>query len=613
MVLKYLSLPDIRSLWQALPKVNGSILLYMVFGDIRIDDHLLREYPIQRNLDLYDFLTPATKITLDRVTEGHMGQLKILFLRNVSEITFRNMEIMNAHKYLPDTLTKLTLVDVTIEERLWKGWLKKISLDLKHLRLIRIKTNPTEHNHFEFGDSYESLETLEFRGMHTVAIDWPALQDSSTGHTLQSFYCDAPEFYGLEKLASLFPSLRSLTLHGRPTDPLSEFKQLEHLKILGRVDPLFRKEVEDLSRPIKSVEIQCYDYTPEDQPNLILNTLSDYCLRKLLDYLPQKDCFSLAKTDRGLYKLVTRNKYSCLTIDSSSSWIAGDDTFLRAIAPFVTDFRIERVGPNLLWLLPHCKKLTSLALTCEKVTVKVLAKLPRRLERFELTDPLGPGCTYEALLLKYLSHLQGLRELAVGPFFDPVPCLTTNRDSLVHFKVIWDSLDIGDVYDHVWEFIGSDGEMTKLTELTLEHSGEDRLRPAEEDFFSKILSRVGRKLLKLTVDFLAMEVSLDIDYSAMFNAEWLQDLQELTLNRRGTMRYEEVQALCSLKELRVLRITNCFRSDWQVMQIIRELPKLTELQVKFTGSKTSFSFDRDLKETLSKVGDRKVRFRGYWK
>lgn len=97
---------------------------YIKTSNITIDDNLLQDFPIQSNKEFYNFFKPATNLTLDQVNEELMNQLKCLLFTNCSELTLRNMEITNDFNYLPQTLSKLALVDFKIEQIFLKKWLE---------------------------------------------------------------------------------------------------------------------------------------------------------------------------------------------------------------------------------------------------------------------------------------------------------------------------------------------------------------------------------------------------------------------------------------------------------------------------------------------------------
>lgn len=212
---------------------------------------------------------------------------------------------------------------------------------------------------------------------------------------------------------------------------------------------------------------------------------------------------------------------------------------------------------------------------------------------------------------EYLSQLRGLRELTVDTSIDPAACVRNNRESLVHFNVLWHIDDGADVYNHVWDLLGS-SDVRKLTELTIKSSDKDHSYYfSAVEVLEFILSRVGHKLLKLNIDLFRLELFGQIDCT-VFRSEWLKNLQELTFKKRGNLEDEDVTALSFLKELRILRITKFCINDEQILRIIRELPKLTVFQTSGYKNNMTFSLAKKLKETLASIGDRNVIYRTNW-
>lgn len=83
------------------------------------------------------------------------------------------------------------------------------------------------------------------------------------------------------ELSKLSSSLKYLTINGWvPESDLTDFKSLETIKILTKVDPRFKSQIDSLK--IKKMVVT-YESPPDipDEPNLIFDLLNDDCILEI--------------------------------------------------------------------------------------------------------------------------------------------------------------------------------------------------------------------------------------------------------------------------------------------------------------------------------------------
>lgn len=221
---------------------------------------------------------------------------------------------------LPYEIEHFRIIDCTVDYKILMHWLGVLqySLDTLYIEDLVYRT-PNRPVAIEISglDRIHSLTirsdlcgTISLPSLKYLEISNPASYNIVDCHSLETLYYDSKEMTGLPT-EPYITTLRSLTLR-RVTDRIlehdfSKYLNLQHFKVLQHMDPRRKYEMEQKLRELPLVEIYYWDEPTEEQ-DLLLN-LNEYCLRKIIDFLPVKDRMMLGATHSTLYRIVTTHTH----------------------------------------------------------------------------------------------------------------------------------------------------------------------------------------------------------------------------------------------------------------------------------------------------------------
>lgn len=520
LILPYLTLVDISILSQVSNLVKRIVSRYILAEntDLTIDAEFLKKYPVQRNGAKYSMFGHVKGLQLNQVAERDIGPLVSCF-GHLQRFTMRRVTIIDGISGLPLNLTDLKLINVKIEEDLLKTFIGGMDETLINLHLDRVQT------FFNFNSS--SVKILQYysclclltldSGLHNLKSlvfigDYIKLTNVSPTYLkivanvlLADIYeFNHLEYFYLDVLKGDKPSvlrkndnkkmthLRSLTLKCWWGKSLESLENLDYLRIIRRVDPMYKNYIDNLK--IKSTNVEYYDYASE--PNLILKVLNNDCLLRIIRYLPLEDCVSFAKTNRRVNGLVKDHRFPVMIVGKSTFWqrIADDKNtwLLKHFAPSVKELCVST--GSLFWIIPYCTSLKRLKLStcCSHFTEQDMTFLPTVLDNFSITYGCGNTDNWK-IVGPYIRRLQNVREINIKycPVEFVIDFIRNNVKTLEHFFV--SNVDV-----ERWESVWKDLSLAKnLKNLTLDLGKELTLNEAK--ILKNAFSKVGKKLQRLTL------------------------------------------------------------------------------------------------------------------
>lgn len=278
--------------------------------------------------------------------------------------------------------------------------------------------------------------------------------------------------------------------------------------------------------------------------------------------------------------------------------------FFKRIAPSIRRLSVTE-SHDVLWILPHCTGLEELQLMDVYLRKKNIPGLPvEHVERVVLL-----GCSnfwredMEALMEEYLCKLRNLREVGLDTSYADevmVGLFKSNKDTLEKVSVRLREDDDWEAYEDVWTAMGA---LPHLKELVIDQKFQvGNSEMPDRPQMKRLFSLLGGRLLKLNTDVCGKR------FGDVINEELLPKVQDLTLYR-GRLNSEDLAALCSMNELRRLRLEgrhgNIKWVDSDVLTLIQSLPNLVDLIA--VGFQSTVRFGVELREYLRGEG-RKLKF-----
>lgn len=581
-VMPYLSLADISRFNTSAPRYERIVQEYLrKGGNLTIDCHVLQEYPVQTNLDLYGKFSNTSAMTLKRIREDDIPQLMAIFPR-IQSLTLLDMLILDNVRALPQSLIDLTLLRVQIEDVLFRELLSNNKDTLKSLEVTDIATCWCDStvDQFDLEELCPNVRSLVIRGQSTEMRSDPSLRSASD--FVDSSWFRFPD--GLESLhydvPLLCPPLRELTflksLTLRTWEGLRLPQALKKLNILKAVDYESKKDIAGMH--IRSVSVVYFNEPVNVQPtpNLILN-LNDDCLLLVLGCLSRPDCLSMAMSHPRIRKLVATR-----VITSFEGWSEENTEnmdFWKLAAPFLKVFHADGLSSDeLLWILPYCTGLTKLSLGGDILTKVYLE-------------------TFSTQLKRNLDQLHILRYLSVDSSLQ-LDCLLDllhrNRDTLEGFSFDVIEAEHWVQYQSIWEVIGG---MPGISRIAI----GDVCETGTELDLDIILSLVGKNLRSLS---LVVSHGSEIE---ILRDTYVPQLQELTLDLllEEELLPVDLEDISSLNNLKKLTLCGIGISDEvnenDFLEMIKSLPHLEHFDFDLYR-KFSLRFGLALREYLQKEG-----------
>lgn len=618
LIMPYLTLTDISAFANTSHRSAAKVKEYILAGgNITIDDKTIS---LQNNTGMFNPCKEATQITLLNTPASYIGDTKNIF-PNLSRLTITNVEVIGSAVTLPESITELTLVNVTIEQNILERWLNNPASILKYLSLNGSTTLPAKHKTKNVDmclrESCRELQYLRITGDtvfllidETVCDNLTSLHISAKTFTsnmscrcIQDLFLDceyviinfktysSSNAYGT-LIFDLMKNVKSLTVKALP---LKLPTSLKSLKISGRVDPKHRPYIEGLN--LESVDVQYYDYARKDQPNHILNTLNDDCLLMLLNCLTIQDCISFAATHARIHRLATRYRV-CRLDNESLKILQANPDFYHQVTPFVRELSLSDLSEKeVIEILPLFTGLKNLHLDRITFSEEVIAVFPTELEILTSTEP--SKVIDMRALRNYIRKLKHLRKINLANI---IQChfiydiVLGNHDTLEDVTLTMSNVDW--MRQRIWPVLES---MPRLKQMTIKrfqsYGSNQEYTTKEVADMEKAFSRIGKPLQRLTIDHWKSGMMF------MINGENFPRLQELVLRFDSGIRMTNagVQALCSLKQLRKLKIDYAINlSNADLIQLILSLPNLVELRIP---ELMTFNDVRDLMKSVEGKSD----------
>lgn len=209
------------------------------------------------------------------------------------------------------------------------------------------------------------------------------------------------------ELSKLSSSLKYLTINGWvPESDLTDFKSLETIKILTKVDPRFKSQIDSLKTKKMVVT---YESPPDipDEPNLIFDLLNDDCILEILSFLTVPQWMTFGEVHPRAEWVVTNYKYHRTPFTLANyrdSRIS--DNHLFNICPFVSNIELEF---SLFIEYPtKFTQLTALTLLSFTITKEMVVKLPDELEELRLGNSYEKGLDLSPYFARINSTLRVL-------------------------------------------------------------------------------------------------------------------------------------------------------------------------------------------------------------
>lgn len=586
------------------------------FGNaLYIDAQSLRECPVAENKKIYQQLGKfVTTVTLSGVTEEN-ARLIFAHFKYIRELTLHKVVFLGEEiKGYPTRIERFQIIDCRIHETQIKKWFKRISHTLISIQvsrsnckfpiggsgsissLIRMLPNVAhirirEAGYLRFTTTSKSLTRLELVGSNCYILEnVPALRYLSYDAPFSTYSCIDPAQTFLHKL-NCRETLRWLMLRQCPDDyeVLLLFKNLSYLRIVESVEPEVIMTLQGLEN-LKELDV--HSFLPPDEDNLILTSLNDDCLLKVLSYLSQQDWISVGKAHSRFNHLV------CDYMIPRAN-IAVDDDFLcqyplderrdvyRMIGRHAKSLKFSCTQIQ-AWerVIPNFKRLTKLQIFGRKSMAKDhLNLIPDGLQVLRIVSSKQHSLKR---LFKRLNPT--LKTLDINGQFDTSDLLELHQ--LREFK--WDGFE-----RDVNSSLGQNKNLERL-EMSL-----TRGAAVPEDFVISPLKNL--KVLHLHFLYFNIELkpkdfpSLEEIYVSFAPISRVIETVSSFYNLKSlfisTFETWEIRKLHPLKNLKRLEIDGKPVDEEGLLYIIRQIPPLVHL--KTPNSCYSLKFEIDLQRLLT--------------
>lgn len=557
-------------------------------------------------MDFYRTFAKASSVRLIRISYRYLVPLFVIF-PHIRRFTLSHIDMPIIYPpFSHSHITHLSLIHVKMVDHLFLKWMELLRDHLKGLHIDQVATYYRKGTTRLPRMSYLDVQARELNASDIIQRDIRRREMRSYHETpstiktgvsqctkLEQLYLNVAAPTDPDSLADYFyamDDLRSLTT--KTWLPIVMYPAaLTHLKVIEAVDVKFQPAIEALCLP--SLDVNFYSYAAEE--NLILNTLHNDCLIRLLQYLPLADCVAFSKTHSRIRQLATRYRFPTLRIENDSKNVVKENPqFFQQAAPFIRILSVYNAEEQ-LWLLPYCISLKSLVLSWVTMTNAVLEGLPQSLQGLILYNCSGQR---ERIAPSAAKSLPQLKELSTDSRVDVETVqelLALCGSSLQHFRIRL--VTGGDVqrFNGIWETLATIETFQWLTFHRSVFNSDGR----DTELMQHLYQVLGKKLRRLTVDVQNNELA------EFINAETLERLEELQVSSasKGWLKGVDMRALCSLKGLSKMRIGSWGSTvpkvtEAQMMQLVDSLPQLSQLEMP--SLKPSNVFSVELKRHLDK-------------
>lgn len=609
-----------------------------------LDDQFVERYPLA---DLREWYTKicgaAANVTLRRLSEEQVDALFVL-LNSVTELKMVQIEFLLPFPINIVGLEKLTLVDCTMEqdhlEEMFSKQYHLLELYLENLefqwvigqrfgyplaiRIASLETLVLKGDSVNVCGRIENLRHLEIVARH---FNWGSLD---WGTELETIYYDGPphEFYEVESLKSL--TVREWEgLKGVYSDDSSEYSE-SSLYFGGRYDddsdwdeePKQRHKKEELNKSAKitildPVDLQLKEemmelstrcrltYTlrlePVAKENLIFDSLNNDCLEKIVSYLSTKDFKSFALTHRRIQELFRKNCFSVVKLTSSEGFekLHSKLQLERANKRIPVIKALHFVGTVRRNLKIPAKDITRLAVRIRELKLEnsKTAKGKVWAQYLQKVNPTLRALDWRPADDEDLLQLQHIQRLKIDPSLNGdylLRFLEQNRQTLQEVDI----MEVGYNQENIEKF-------KNILQLlaTLPNLQHLKFRKTKESSF-RVPPEVRREVLtgQKWIGLKRLTAEVEPGFGEAINGQKYPQLQELTIVSQREIQHSDLNSLCTLQELRTLRIEciylrKIFSQD-DLLALLSYLPNLTYLGMStFTGS---VRFGRELKELIAR-------------
>lgn len=552
-IIPYLGLDDLAALVDTSQFTHNLVYRNLDSGvPLTITGQFLERFPVDKNEALYGMLYFTKHLILVRVQATDAAKI-VSIIAFFERLTMCHMLILD-HDLVRriDTLKELHLIHVKIKKSVFETWMGQdyMKWSLNSLSLIWTDTAYLEGKpyciHMKKKTWGPKLCSFTFKGDHLeLSIGF----DYSLSVAARTLTCERYNLYTQDlalvvgnqnsflNLDRWFCSLTLGSYYG------SELPRTRTLKIVQRVDPKFK------TKAGRRKGIYFYEYATAQQQDLILQRLNDDCLIEVLQHLSTKDCVAFSQTHSRIRKLVLKYKWKSFDSENEEHQILLQHPKLcKLVAPFIRKVKVTK--KNHLWIIPYCTSLASVELLFLSLSERVIKHLPTQVESLIIPQLQSSGA-----LEVYLSKLKNLQEFAVNPLNQSTASITAllqrNKDTLRHIIVEMRSSERS---QWMWSLIGS---LPNVNQLTLQedylHQTPDAVAK-QRPHLKTILDKIARNLVKLE-----MTVHQGT-FDRLITATRFPQLEELTLwvvsPANSCLADSEIQCLCSLTQLKRLRIKN---------------------------------------------------------
>lgn len=552
LIAPYLSLVDILNISKISQRWKRIFERYIKDEKrITIDDHLLQNFPLETNEDLYCQFKQARDILMRRIPECEVSKLVKCFVQ-IDNFTVSEMVILEDYKVLPVSLYKLTISKTKFAKKELQEWLKEMKNTLDTLYLDRIQTDcylyPSSLYEINFLET-PRLKHLRIRGDDIVMWFKSLTELRSLSVVANTFKYNLSGCRYMEYFKQIhFDAVNVSSLWSFLSQGIAK---PEYVKLVRSVDPIHTNTILKTFNMI-TFDVNYLEYASPEQPDQIIQVLNDDCLVHITQYLSLKDCFSFAQTHSRIEDVIIRNRFKVLKSEKTVHDILYErPEFIERMAPFIRHLQIHTYMDYLWDQLPLFTALKSLSLSGVSLSGQRLARIPTTLDSlslWEVTVPKG----FKSLGT-YLSRLRNIREFVFDTSLNQEwieTFLENNRDTLEHIGVAVGHKEPLETLTIDWHWVKA---FPKLKHFTLKRNSVYRDGGTnDQTYLSGMLTILETRIQKLTLQLSPKELEAVI-YGAS-----LEHLPELEVIQCDPLNSYQIYALRGFKGLRKLTL----KSSW---------------------------------------------------